>query len=273
MYSKFNLELKSSDFEEYLECGRKLYAAIGEPLEANLKGSLDRFTQQSSIIDGSSLQNTWFPLNDHYDIFLSHSHQDEDLAIALSGFLKQECGLSVFIDSCLWGYSNDLLTMIDNEYCVNDSGSAYSYDKRNYSTSHVHMMLNIALNNMLDNCEAVFFLNTDKSLSIVEGIKSEKTMSPWIYSELSTINLLRQRDWEDYRKRNLSRLDEAIATESAKFALTIEYDVTDKLKKLVKIDKTTLENIKRTSLVEGFTSALFSLDKLYLATEIFKGKK
>lgn len=108
------------------------------------------------VIDGTKLQENWFPTKHKFNVFLSHSHNDKQLAIALAGFLKDKLGLNAFIDSCLWGYSNDLLKEIDQRYCRHRNGVSFDYNKRNYSTSHVHMMLSIALSRMIDNCEAVF---------------------------------------------------------------------------------------------------------------------
>ena len=62
------------------------------------------------------MQANWFP-QIKADIFISHSHKDEDLALALAGWLKVSFGLTAFIDSCVWGYANDLLKMIDYKYC------------------------------------------------------------------------------------------------------------------------------------------------------------
>ena len=35
----------------------------------------------------------------------------------LAGYLKHTYGIECFIDSCVWGYANDLLKEIDNRYC------------------------------------------------------------------------------------------------------------------------------------------------------------
>src|SRR5690606_26606894 len=84
-------------------------------------------------IDGSKLQADWFP-NIEADIFISHSHRDKDLAIALSEYLYQNFDLNVFIDSCIWGYSDEHLKIIDDKYCLNSDQTTYNYSKRNYST-------------------------------------------------------------------------------------------------------------------------------------------
>lgn len=50
-------------------------------------------------------------------------------------FSKFKLNLNTFIDSCLWGYSNDLLREIGKKYCKYSDGVPFDYNKRNYSTS------------------------------------------------------------------------------------------------------------------------------------------
>ncbi|MCC5439660.1 hypothetical protein [Clostridium botulinum] len=47
--------------------------------------------------------------------------------------------------------------MIDNNYCFNKDTETYDYIKRNYSTSHVYIMLSTALSMMIDRAESIFF--------------------------------------------------------------------------------------------------------------------
>ena len=125
------------------------------------------------------------------DIFLSHSHADEDDVIRLAILIEEELNLSVFIDSCIWGDAFKLLREIDEEYCLN--GSNFNYKKRNYTTSNVFIILNSALHRVIYNCEVFIFLGTDNSIPINEAFKSERYLSsPWIYSELQFAKLVRR---------------------------------------------------------------------------------
>lgn len=199
MFSKFQLEgITPYDFSGYEGYGRSYF----ENYQAEIETSLQDFIDENGVIDGTKLQNNWFPVETDFDVFLSHSHSDEKTAIALAGFLQKELGLNTFIDSCLWGYSNELLKRIDIQYCMHRNGEMFDYDKRNYSTSHVHMMLSIALTSMIDACETVFLLNTPQSISLEEDIKKEQTSSPWIYHELSTANVMRVKPITDYRNQH-----------------------------------------------------------------------
>ncbi len=218
MYRGFNLRLERNDFSRDLfgdfykigsNCISKQKASIIERLSS--------FVGENGSLDGSKMQENWFP-QVKADVFISHSHKDGKLAIALAGWLKDVFGLTAFIDSCVWGYSNDLLKQIDDAYCFN--GKHYSYKKRNYSTSHVHMMLSVALTQMIDNTECLFFLNTPNSLT--PDPDRNQTESPWIYSEISTSQLIRKKELNEYRYKSLSK---ALRFYSKGGKLNVKYDL------------------------------------------------
>lgn len=94
--------------------------------------------------------------------------------------MKEKFGLVAFIDSCVWGSADKLLKKVDERYCKQYYINYFDYEKRNFSTSHIHMMLSIALAKIMKNCEAIFFLNTEESIC-TEDIINNKTYSPWIY--------------------------------------------------------------------------------------------
>ena len=268
MFSKFKLNgLQYSDFKSYEDFDRENYKSIKEDIQKSLK----KFIGSDGVINGTKLQNSWFPINqDHkFNVFLSHSHNDENLAIALAGFLKKELNLNTFIDSCLWGYSNDLLRVIDEKYCIHSNGESFDYDKRNHSTSHVHMMLSIALSRMIDNCEAIFFLNSENSISLSEEIEKERTSSPWIYNELSLADTMRIKPINEYRDifLNFSNREYDAVNEST--LLNIKYDVDDVLKEFISLSYYDLISCKNEWEINNrkFQSAL---DYIYLSKNIIK---
>ena len=130
------------------------------------------------LIDGSKLQEDWFPTkNLHFDVFLSHSHGDEDKAKKFAAYLKHCYGLTTFIDSC-----DVLLEQLDKQLCEPKDGfSKYNYNKRNYSTTIIHTMLSMSLMKMMSKCECVILLDSS-NVHINDGYKS-KTISAWIYQE------------------------------------------------------------------------------------------
>ena len=198
MYRGFNLLLEDNCFEKgYFEAFKKVNPKSFSSQETSIVETIKSFVRNDGSLDGSMMQANWFP-QIKADIFISHSHKDEDLAHALAGWLKKTFGLTAFIDSCVWGYANELLKMIDDEYCYQKKNNTYNYQKRNYSTSHVHLMLSVALTQMIDNTECLFFLNTPNS--ITPDPDSNQTESPWIYSEIATSQLIRKKKLEEYRQ-------------------------------------------------------------------------
>lgn len=176
MYTGFNLAV-ADDFKEFEEKGLEVLEDFKEKVEQGIK----KYISKSGTIDGTKMQSDWFP-QINADIFISHSHKDQNKAIMIAGWLKKTFGLTAFIDSLVWGYADDLLREIDNEYCLDTSTTMYDYNKRNETTSHVHSMLSTALMMMIDKTECLMFLNTPSSFHVSDAI--EKTKSPWIYFEI-----------------------------------------------------------------------------------------
>lgn len=145
------------------------------------------------------MQSNWFP-QISADIFLSQSHADENLVIAFAGWLKKEFGLECFIDSCIWGYSENLQRLFDKKYNYDEDGKLI-YRKVLEVSSHVHIMLNSALLQMIDNCECVIFINTPKSVRPRDVIN--KIVSPWIYSEIGMTKLVKKKTIDEYRVKKL----------------------------------------------------------------------
>jgi hypothetical protein len=190
MYRGFNLKIQASNFfDAYKDAGKALF-------DTDAGRMRPRITQyvKDNAIDATKLQADWFGAENAH-VFISHSHRDVDVALGLAGWLDARFGLRSFIDSTVWGYSDDLLKEIDNAHCKNEDKKTYSYEARNRSTSHVHMMLSCALSTMIDHAECVIFLNTPSSILVKDSIDdagASLTASPWIYAELTTSKLIRK---------------------------------------------------------------------------------
>jgi hypothetical protein len=233
MYRGFNVDFQfernSGAFIELVKIGENLYQSYAE----GTRDSLDKFINQGDSLDGSALQSFWFP-QISADIFISHSHKDIDKAKALSGLLWDRFELRAFIDYCVWGYGNDLLWEIDNKYCLSSSNPAkntFDYQSRNHSTSHVHIMLSTALTMMIDRTECLFFLNTPNAIQSYK--ETDKTESPWIYSELAISRMIEKHPPERYLPQGLS--DGGKMFEEKSFKLTHDVDL-NHLAKLTNTD-------------------------------------
>lgn len=185
MYRGFNLSVSNQNSEYLYNLGLEILNSY----QTSARKIISDFISTDGSINGSSVQKNWFP-EINADVFISHSHNDEKQAITLSGWLYKNFGIKSFIDSCIWGYSNDLLRQIDKKYCLQPSGF-YNYNLRNQSTSHVHTMLSTALTMMIDKTECLFFLNTPESISASTVVT--QTESPWIYFELTTSKFIRKK--------------------------------------------------------------------------------
>jgi hypothetical protein len=216
MYRGFNVTLNTYD-EYFYKVGLELF----KELENMTIKQLDKYVGINGVINGSELQNDWFREIDSH-IFISHSHTDAKLAIALSGYLYTQHKVKCFVDSCIWGYSNNLLKEIDDKYCKNPNNNTYNYETRNFSTSHVHMMLSSALNKMIDKCESLFLINTPNSLE-TSDIQKE-TYSPWIYAEILTSKLIEKKVPLRHLRIGLERKKETFSkAENLNESLKIKY--------------------------------------------------
>lgn len=217
MYRAYSLRIDENLFKGFLEAGR----SVKKENNSAAKGGLDEFFDGDGSLVAKNIMNNWFP-RVKADVFISHSHKDEDLAIGLAGWLKEKLGISSFIDSCVWGYSPELLKKLDKRFCLKDSGY-YDYDKRNITNSHVNMMLATSLTKMIDQCECIIFLNTPNSISCKGCIEKDGTESPWIYAEIEATRMLRENLPE--RKRMMVKASMEGRSIVLDEAMSVKYDL------------------------------------------------
>jgi hypothetical protein len=192
LHKGYNLSISgdSGKYLGYLYAGTRIFDAQMKAVRQRL----NQFVLPDGLLDATKLGENWFP-RINADVFISHSHADRDLALGFAGFLADKFDLTSFIDSCVWGFGDELLKAIDKKYCYQPESKTYSYEKRNRSTSHVHMMLSTALSSMIDHCECLFFMNTPGSITPLDviGKDGDGTLSPWIYSEIAFSRLVRRK--------------------------------------------------------------------------------
>ncbi|MBQ5872570.1 MAG: toll/interleukin-1 receptor domain-containing protein [Bacteroidales bacterium] len=191
------------------------------------KKILNHCTDEYGIIDGAKLSSISFPFDkDYYDVFISYSHVDKEKANYLYSYLKKQCNLDVFLDSTIWNSADQLLKIIDNEYCKGINRHIYDYKKRNFSTSHVHTMLSMAMMEAIKRSELFLFIESENSLTLCDGINNS-TLSPWIYQECLFSKYIKK-DIPQGKYSNLKCFSKEI-TESFNSNLKIEYklDIND----------------------------------------------
>lgn len=170
-----NLHTLDEDFErDYQKCNQLI------------KGQSKRIVQQQTI-NGTELQELWFPVDEvgDFDVFISHSHRDMNkLVVPFASWLYSHLGLRSFIDSQFWKYANDLLKILDREYAWQEESRTYNYNIRNFTTANIHIMLSMALMKMINKTETVIFIDSDNSVKYKKE-DHETTPSPWIYEEVN----------------------------------------------------------------------------------------
>ena len=209
MYSGFNLTFtkeffcrisnqSSERYHHYARIGRETLQRISHQ---ELDNYVIRLFNDNTILDANRIQGDWFPYIDA-DVFISHSHNDKHLAESLSGWLYENMGLRVFIDSDVWGYADVLLEQMNSKYSnkrMIGTGYVYDYVKCDKAAQHVYIMLLMSIQKMIDNVESVFFLNTENSVNAISGNQISSTCSPWIYSEILCSEIIRKRNNSEYR--------------------------------------------------------------------------
>ena len=157
------------------------------------------------VIQASEIKKLLLP-SKRYDIFISHSHKDINIAKGLAGYLEKYCKVSCFIDSLYWGNIDELQNELNELHLTYDGvtkKSYYDYEKTLRVAKHADMILASALTQMIDNCECIFFLSTDNSvISGVEAINKSETYSPWIYHEVFTTSIIHRRQPDRHLQEN-----------------------------------------------------------------------
>lgn len=187
MYRGFNISINRTFFKHDYKAGNSDF----HKSQQIAKRQLEAFISADNKVDARQLAESWFPGIDAH-VFISHSHQDQELAVAFAGWLYDNFKITSFIDSCVWGHADLLQNRLDKLLVTKTGPNSYSYEERNRSTTHVHLLLSVALTKMIDQCECLFFLNTPASVDPASIINTT-TSSAWIYSEIATARYIEKK--------------------------------------------------------------------------------
>ena len=209
------IHVKNFDFSLYGPLPSKAleeYKSKNNEILINIENLL---LNENEVFDVEKINNELFS-NVKPDIFLSHSHADQENVIKLAAKIEYHTKLKVFVDSGVWANAYDLLRKIDDKYCYQSQTHTYSYEKRNHTTANVFMILNAALHRVIDSCELLLFLGTDNSINIQNLLTENKYISsPWIFSELQFANLVKRNVPNRFLRPSLESYDDIRIAEDA----------------------------------------------------------
>lgn len=258
-------KLSRSVIENILEDSieyRNSYSKSTVTLKEKIKESFDDLLLSENQIDVELLQKEWFPVGE-YDVFLSHSHKDIDDIEALAGYLTKEMGLRVFVDSFIWRYCDELLRKLNNEYNCIDS-TTYRHLGANWCCTNVTLILNSALQEVINKSEVLFFYNSPNSITH-EYKGAERSDSPWIYSEILISKVIEKRFPKRTELIRKGRIE--VANESV--GLSFSYPaITDHLEVLTKNQFDFWKIINDSD--QARTKLKHPLDRLYLICQNIK---
>ena len=190
MYRAFNVALESNKYLGYVNTRQY------ENDKSISLQKLQKIINSRDIIQAWEIKKLLLP-SKRYDIFISHSHKDLELAKGFANYLYLFFNVTCFIDSLYWGNIDELQNELNELHLTYDGvtkKSYYDYEKTLQVAKHADMILASALTEMIDNCECVFFLNTDNSvIRGTEAISKNETYSPWIYHEVFTTTIIQKK--------------------------------------------------------------------------------
>lgn len=139
------------------------------------------------IYEHKDLLDNWFP-NSGCHLFISHSHADKKIAIAIANELYIKFGIKSFIDSEFWGFVDKAIYGINDKHSrIEGRDDVFEYSKCMRVASNFHLMLANALTDGIYYSDSCLFIKTDNSMSLQgdESGVNEGTLSPWIFTEVN----------------------------------------------------------------------------------------
>ena len=206
MYEAFNVELKEKWATDKIDVLKAHYDVEKKSYSEELKKLID----SSTTISADEIKKLLLP-EQSFDVFISHSHADLDLALGLKFILKSKFNLNAFVDELYWGNIDTLQDELNKRHLHKENGmNLYDHNQTMQVAAHANMILASALTGMIDKCECVFFLNTENSVqSANDVLKGVNTRSPWIYHEVYTTTVI-QRHYDRGTNKRFAAVNESL---------------------------------------------------------------
>lgn len=152
----------------------------------------DYLSGKDNLLDADAIAARLFAV-EKADVFLSHAHRDHDAVVALAVTLEK-LGLKVFVDACVWGDVYALLLKVDQaraEFPLQPG--LFDYTRATRNAANMYMILNVALQRMIDQSELLLFLDS-KAVRVQDYVEGEAYIgSPWIFAELMFAQMVARR--------------------------------------------------------------------------------
>ena len=210
MFSKFIIYNFQDIYEQVI--GKSLFYKEGIELldsyKRKIKESLNNYyLKEDEYIDASSIEKRWFP-EIECDVFISHSHKDKEQIVSFIGWLYKLFGIRAFIDDAIWDNVDELANRLSTKIYQDRLEDTFITEEQanSYGASNAFLILNSAIERMIDKAECFLFIGTRNSL--IDG--DTHTKSPWIYTENLFSNLVKQKPLSEYRNNRLAHSREGL---------------------------------------------------------------
>jgi hypothetical protein len=187
------LDVRITDFDDLrLQVTQDEVNAYKARNTPELDDITDYLSGKDSLLDADAIAARLFAV-EKADVFLSHAHRDHDAVVALAVTLEK-LGLKVFVDACVWGDVYALLLKVDQaRAAIPLQPGLFDYTRTTRNAANMYMILNVALQRMIDQSELLLFLDS-KAVRIQDYVEGEAYIgSPWIFAELMFAQMVARR--------------------------------------------------------------------------------
>lgn len=152
----------------------------------------DYLSGKDNLLDADAIAARLFAV-EKADVFLSHAHRDHDAVVTLAVTLEK-LGLKVFVDACVWGDVYALLLKVDQARAeLPLQPGLFDYTRATRNAANMYMILNVALQRMIDQSELLLFLDSN-AVRVQDYVEGEAYIgSPWIFAELMFAQMVARR--------------------------------------------------------------------------------